>query len=120
MRLMHRQWGGSARAEEKRVTIDDLAAKMQESRAWIPGKRVRLDFRDRGSILLDGQSERVTREIGPADTVISATWEDWKSLAAGELDPVSAFMSGRLRVEGDLSTAMQLQSALGRAMAEPR
>lgn len=102
------------------MTIDELAAKMQDSRAWIPGKRVRLDFRDRGAILLDGQAERVTRDDGPAETTIGASWEDWKRLAAGELDPVSAFMSGKLRVEGDLSTAIQLQSALGSAMAEPR
>ena len=102
------------------MTIDELAEKMQSARAWIPGKRVRLDFRGRGAILLDGQAERVTREDGPADTVISATWDDWKKLADGEIDPLGAYMNGRLRIEGDLSTAMQLQSALGSAMAESR
>lgn len=99
------------------VTIDELAAKMQESRAWIPGKRVKLDFRDHGAILVDGNSGRVTRESGPADTTVSASWEDWKRLAAGELEPIGAFMNGRLRVDGELSTAIQLQSVLGRAMA---
>lgn len=99
------------------MTIDDLAAKMQESRAWIPGKRVKLDFRDCGAILLDGHAELVICESGPADTTVSASWDDWKRLAAGELEPIGAFMNGRLRVDGDLSTAMQLQSVLGRAMA---
>ena len=99
------------------MTVQELAERMHQSGAWIPGKRVRLDFRDRGTIVLDGYARRVSEERGPADTAISATWEDWKRLAAGELDPVGAFMSGRLRIDGDLSTAMQLQSVLSRAFA---
>jgi putative sterol carrier protein len=94
------------------VTIDELATKMQESRAWVAGKRLRLDLRDQGSILLDGVAEKVSVGEADADTVISATRDDWKALAAGQLDPIGAFMNGRLRVEGDLSVAMQLQAAL--------
>lgn len=96
------------------MTIDELAEKMHESGAWIPGKRVKLDFRDRGAIVLDGHARRVSQERGPADTVVSASWDDWKLLAAGELDPIGAYMNGRLRVDGDLATAMQLQGVLGR------
>lgn len=94
------------------MTIEELATKMQESRAWVAGKRVRLDLRNQGSILLDGVAEEVSVGEANADTIVSATWDDWKALGAGELDPIGAFMNGRLRVEGDLSVAMQLQSAL--------
>ncbi|MGB0539215.1 MAG: SCP2 sterol-binding domain-containing protein, partial [Paracoccaceae bacterium] len=34
-------------------------------------------------------------------------------ILAGDLDPASAFMSGRLTVDGDMGVAMQLGSALG-------
>jgi putative sterol carrier protein len=99
------------------VTIDELATKMQESRAWVAGKHVRLDLRDQGSILLDGVAEKVSVGEANADTIVSASWDDWKALAAGQLDPIGAFMNGRLRVEGDLSVAMQLQGVLSNAFA---
>ena len=99
------------------MAIDELAEKLAVERAWVPGKRVKLELRDRGSVLLDGEAGKVSAGDGRADTVISASWDDWKAIAAGDLDPVGAFMNGRLRVEGDLSAAMQLQAVLGRALA---
>ena len=36
--------------------------------------------------------------------------EDFLSLAEGNLDPMMAFMSGKLKVAGDMSVAMGLQS----------
>ena len=35
-------------------------------------------------------------------------------LAKGELEPMGAFMSGRIKVEGDLTGALALQSVLGK------
>jgi putative sterol carrier protein len=40
---------------------------------------------------------------------VEAKAEDLKALVKGELNPMAAFMQGRLRVKGDMSTAMQLQ-----------
>jgi putative sterol carrier protein len=37
-------------------------------------------------------------------------WRDWIALSQGDLDPTRAYMSGRLRVDGDLSAAMELGS----------
>ena len=39
------------------MTKQELVAKMQEGQAWIPGKRVKLDFGDEGVVLLDGAGE---------------------------------------------------------------
>lgn len=47
-----------------------------------------------------------------ADATISVTWDDFTKLAAGALDPTMAFMQGKLKVAGDMSVAMQLQSLM--------
>ncbi len=46
----------------------------------------------------------VTLKLAAADLV---------ALFNGDLNPVAAFMQGRLRVEGDMSAAMRLQTLFG-------
>ena len=96
------------------MTKQELVAKMQAGNAWIPGKRVKLDFGDEGAIMLDGQANQVTEEDGAADTTIKVSWDDWQAMAAGQLDGMTAFMTGKLKVEGDMSNAMQLQGVLAK------
>jgi putative sterol carrier protein len=96
------------------MTKSELAAKMQENQAWLPGKRVKLDFGGEGTIMLDGAAEQVSDDGGDADTTIKISWDDWQSMAAGQLDGMTAFMTGKLKVEGDMSNAMQLQGVLSK------
>ena len=92
----------------------ELVSRMQEGQAWVPGKRVKLDFGGEGVILLDGAANQVTEEDGAADTTIKVSWDDWQQMAAGQLDGMTAFMTGKLRIEGDMSNAMQLQGVLAK------
>jgi putative sterol carrier protein len=97
------------------MTKQELVERMQQGRAWIPGKRVKIDFGgDEGTIMLDGAGEQVSEEDGAADTTIKVGWDDWQQLASGQLDGMTAFMMGKLRVEGDMSNAMQLQGVLAK------
>ena len=96
------------------MTNQELVARMQEGQAWVPGKRVKLDFGDQGVILLDGAASQVSEEDGAADTTIKVAWEDWQAMAAGQLDGMTAFMTGKLKIEGDMSNAMQLQGVLAK------
>ena len=96
------------------MTKQELVGKMQENQAWVPGKTVKLDFGDEGVILLDGASSQVSENDGPADTTIKTSWEDWQKMAAGELDGMTAFMTGKLKIDGDMSNAMQLQGVLAK------
>ena len=96
------------------MTKQDLAARMQEHQAWVPGKRVKLDFGSEGLILLDGAASQVTEEDGAADTTIKVSWDDWQQMAAGQLDGMTALMTGKLKIEGDMSNAMQLQGVLAK------
>jgi putative sterol carrier protein len=96
------------------MTKQELVGKMQENQAWVPGKTVKLDFGDQGVILLDGAASQVSETDAPADTTIKTSWDDWQKMAAGELDGMTAFMTGKLKIEGDMSNAMQLQGVLAK------
>lgn len=47
-----------------------------------------------------------------AGVTITMTAADFKALAAGSLNPMSAFMSGKLSVQGDMSMALKLQTLI--------
>ncbi len=96
------------------MTKTEFAAKMQDAGAVLPGKTVKLDFGDKGTIMLDGVGNTVTEDDGAADTTIKISWEDWQAMADGQLDGMTAFMTGKLKVEGDMSNAMQLQGLLSK------
>ena len=96
------------------MTKTELAAKMQDAGAVLPGKTVKLDFGDDGTIMLDGVGNTVTESDGAADTTIKIAWADWQAMTDGQLDGMTAFMTGKLKVEGDMSNAMQLQGVLSK------
>ena len=99
------------------MTKTELAAKMNDVGAVLPGKTVKLDFGDQGTIMLDGVGNKVNEDDGAADTTIKIAWDDWQSMADGQLDGMTAFMTGKLKVEGDMSNAMQLQGVLSKLKA---
>ena len=96
------------------MTKTELAAKMHDAGAVLPGKTVKLDFGDDGTIMLDGVGNTVTEDDGAADTTIKIAWADWQAMTDGQLDGMTAFMTGKLKVEGDMSNAMQLQGVLSK------
>lgn len=65
---------------------------------------------DEGTIVLDGEGARAADE--ETEVTLTADSETFREIFAGDLDPTSAFMSGRLKVDGDMGQAMKLASAL--------
>ena len=61
-------------------------------------------------IVIDGSN--VSTQDADADCTIRLSKDDMESLMAGELNPTMAFMQGKLKVEGDMSIAMQLSQVL--------
>jgi putative sterol carrier protein len=96
------------------MTKSEMAARLNDASAFIPGKRVKLDFGDEGAVMLDGIAQAVTEEDGAADTTLKVAWSDWQDMADGKLDGMTAFMQGKLKVEGDMGNAMQLQGVLAK------
>ena len=44
-----------------------------------------------------------------ADTTFSATEESFEKIVAGEQNPTTAYMTGKLKIKGDMGAAMKLQ-----------
>jgi putative sterol carrier protein len=46
---------------------------------------------------------------GDADATIHASQETFEKIVAGEQNPTSAYMTGKLKIKGDMGAAMKLQ-----------
>lgn len=90
------------------MTNEDIVAKMNEALAGHSGmeKSIKLDLREEGQIFIQG-TEAVA-EDRDADCTISVAKDDFIAIAKREMNPMGAFMSGRLKVSGDMSVAMGL------------
>ncbi|MEQ1754813.1 MAG: SCP2 sterol-binding domain-containing protein [Micropepsaceae bacterium] len=78
---------------------------------------LKFDFEGQGNLYLDGKStpNTVTTENKPADCTITVSLDNFKKMAAGELDGTTAFMQGKLKVAGDMSVAMKLGPIMQKA-----
>ncbi|TNF58739.1 MAG: SCP2 sterol-binding domain-containing protein [Rhodobacteraceae bacterium] len=63
-----------------------------------------------GAIILDQDGARVSDEA--ADVTLSADADTFEAILSGDLNPTSAFMTGKLSVDGDMGVAMKLASVL--------
>ena len=51
----------------------------------------------------------VTEGAGDADVTIRTSQETFSALASGEQNPTTAYMTGKLKIEGDMGAALKLQ-----------
>ena len=52
---------------------------------------------------------RRPRAAGDADSTFSTTEESFEKIVAGEQNPTTAYMTGKLKIKGDMGAAMKLQ-----------
>lgn len=64
-------------------------------------------------VYVDGYSGEVSNDNKEAECTLILSEEDMIAILLGSLNPTSAFMQGKLKVEGDMSVAMRLQSFFG-------
>ena len=76
------------------------------------GNTLKFDIGDGDVIFLDGSGDKnvVSSENKEADCTIKITKENFGKLMDGSLNPMMAFMGGKVKVDGDLGVAMKLQS----------
>jgi len=75
---------------------------------------LKFDFGDDGVIFLDGVSSPITvsNEDKDADCTMKISKENFMAMVNGDLDGTTAFMMGKLKIEGNMGVAMKLQSLL--------
>jgi putative sterol carrier protein len=89
--------------------LNDLSARA--ATAPVLAKTLKFDFGD-NKIYIDGTGATnvVTTEDKEADCTVSVAAEDLRAMMDGALNPMNAFMGGKIKVQGDMSVAMKLQS----------
>ena len=69
-----------------------------------------IDGAGRWTVAVDDGRVSVTEGAAPdADCTITSSAENFERIVAGELNPTSAYMTGKLKVKGDMGAAMKLQ-----------
>ena len=65
-------------------------------------------------IYLDGKGDSniISAENKEADCVISTDIDTFQKLQSGDLNPMMAVMTGKIKIKGDMGVAMKLQSLL--------
>lgn len=102
------------------IVIDKAAEALRERLGGADvGAVIRFDIEGEGSVLVDGRSTPAAvsphgaeQPAPAADVVIAADTDTFRGILDGAVNAASAYMGGRLRVEGDVSAALRLASAL--------
>ena len=74
------------------------------------GFTLAVDIDGEGCIMIDENGVRAGDE--DADCTLTADAETFQGMLSGDVNPTSAFMSGGLQVDGDMSAAMKLGALL--------
>ena len=97
------------------ATLEEITSRLKKAVAEQPvaGKTVTIDLRGEGFVHISGSE--VTNDNAPADCTVIVSKDDLEAMTRGELDPTTAFMTGKLKINSDMSVAMALQPILARA-----
>jgi putative sterol carrier protein len=98
------------------MSIDAIIQGLQGKLAQFGlARRIKINLEEGSVIVIDGTSTppSISRDDGPADVTLTIAATDLQQILDGDLNPQMAFMTGKLKVDGDMSLAMQLGQALG-------
>jgi putative sterol carrier protein len=97
--------------ESPKEFFETLETRVDPAKAAGLNASYRFDIDGAGSWLVevDDGKVSVSEHDGEADTIITTSAETFMKIASGEQNPTSAYMSGKLKVSGDMGQAMKLQ-----------
>lgn len=70
---------------------------------------------DQGVVYIDGNQSptEVTNEDKPADCELQISLENLVKLGRGDLNPMMAVVTGKLKIKGDMALAMKMGQIMG-------
>lgn len=90
--------------------VDEAVTQLSSKIGSFDGS-VKFVIEDEGAIMVDDAGVREGDEA--AECTMTADAETFRSILEGDLNPTAAFMSGKLKVDGDMGQAMKLGAQLG-------
>jgi putative sterol carrier protein len=98
-------------AEGAREFFETLESRIDESKTAGMTATYLFDVDGAGTWTVDVNDGKlnVTEGGDGADCTIAVSEENFERLINGELNPTSAYMTGKLKVKGDMSAAIKLQ-----------
>lgn len=97
------------------MTLAEITAEVTKSaeQAGAIGKTIKLVL-DEGVVFIDLTTEQsvVNNDDVDADAVITTSLDTLEKLSSGDLNPMMAVMTGKIKIKGDMGAAMKLQSLL--------
>jgi putative sterol carrier protein len=101
--------------ESAREFFEGLPARIDPERARALDAAYRFDIDGAGSWRVESEGDRlvVGESDAPADCVIRADERTFLRIVRGEQSPMGAYMTGKVRVEGDVGLALKLRELLG-------
>lgn len=100
--------------ESPREVFDRAAATHDPELEGLDGRTLRFDIEGQGNwfLTIKGGGIEVIESSAPADTVVSSSESDFYALTSGDLNLVTAWMRGELKLEGDPWLAQKLHSVI--------
>lgn len=98
-------------AQTAREFFEGLEGRIDESKTAGINNSYSFDIEGAGQWTVDVRDGKVsvTEGASDADVTITTTEADFEKIASGELNPTSAYMTGKLKIKGDMGAAMKLQ-----------
>ena len=97
--------------DSPREFFETLASRIDPAKAagLTATYRFEIDGSGNWTVDVDDGKVSVSENGADADCTISASSETFMKIARGEQNPTAAYMSGKLKVKGDMGQAMKLQ-----------
>jgi putative sterol carrier protein len=91
--------------------FDSLESRADASKLAGMSNSYLFDIEGEGQWLVDVRDGAVTVTPGggEADATITTSGETFEKIVAGEQNPTTAYMTGKLKIKGDMGAAMKLQ-----------
>ena len=72
----------------------------------------RLEISGEGAVMLDHTGARAALDDEVADVTLAAAEQVFRNILSGDQNPATAFMMGKLKVEGSLQRALKVSAIL--------
>jgi len=91
--------------------FDSLTSRADDSKLAGMNNSYLFDIEGEGQWIVDIADGKLSvREgAGDADATITTSGETFDKIVAGEQNPTTAYMTGKLKIKGDMGAAMKLQ-----------